>query len=304
VTTLPGPIFPVQNFVAQAYAGNLQGIAVSMLTRGGITTNDGQTVQPGRQSKIVNTVIDFLSSTYTGQAVIINLQSVANSQPLDKILMIYVDNELNSQNVTVAFPDTQQYIGVPAFTTGYYPVLTGGQLCTVYNGTSGKVPVTAQSQCSIIFCNFAVPGFLSQETLNITLNSSSGPVVPSIGDQVSTNNLSLTAPLNAAVILDTIAPPQQYVITGILVSLVFAFNDGATASELFSVSLVDNISGDLIRNWHVVALQQVPNSYPVVLCDETGLNLPVQNLELLAFNTVGLSEGSISFSITFAEVSI
>jgi hypothetical protein len=301
---MPGPIFPVQNFVAQSYAGNLQGIAVSMLTRGGITTNDGQTVQPGRQSKIVNTVIDFLSSAYTGQAVTINLQSVANSQPLDKILMIYVDNELNSQNVTVAFPDTQQYIGVPAFTTGYYPVLTGGQLCTVYNGTSGKVPVTAQSQCSIIFCNFAVPGFLSQETLNITLNSSTGPVVPSIGDQVITADLSLTAPNNAFTLLSAVTPPQQYVITGILLSLVLVFNDGNTATDAFQVNLVDSITGNIIRNWHVTALQQFPNPNPVILCDETGLNLPVQNLELVAFNFIGLSGGSISFSITFAKVSL
>jgi hypothetical protein len=165
---MPGPLFPIQNFVAVPYADFIQGLVVSILSKSGITTNDGQTITAGRVSKVVNITLDFLSTQYEGQAVSINLQSSANVAPLDQLIMIYVDNELNSQDVTVYFPATQQYIGVPAFTTGYYPVLTGQQQAIIYNGASGKVPVTAQSQASVIFCNFFVPGFLSLETQSIT----------------------------------------------------------------------------------------------------------------------------------------
>jgi hypothetical protein len=168
-----GPIFPVQNVVATPYAGSLQGINVSMLTQSGAVTNDGQTIQRNRQSKVVNATMDW-RNTYPGQAVTINLQSQNTASPLDKILMVYVDNELNSQDVTIGFPDTQQYIGVPAFTTGYYPVLTGMLICNIYNGTTGKLPVTAISQTSVLFCNFAMTGFLSQETLSVTFNSLTG----------------------------------------------------------------------------------------------------------------------------------
>jgi hypothetical protein len=50
---MPGPLFPVQNFVATPYSGALVGVNVSLLSRGGVMTNDGQTIQPGTQARIV-----------------------------------------------------------------------------------------------------------------------------------------------------------------------------------------------------------------------------------------------------------
>jgi hypothetical protein len=321
---MPGPIFPVQNFVATPFSGSLQGINVSLLSRSGSMTNDGQTITPSTQSRVVNAQIDFLSSTYKGQAVIINLQSSANTSPITKILMIYVDNELNSQNVTVAFPDTQQYIGVPAFTTGYYPVLTGQLNCVVYNGTSGKVPVTGSSQVSVIFCNFAIPGFLSQETLDITVNSSTGPVVPVIGDSVKTVAMfGGSGQVNPLIIMPTVTAPMQYVVTGIELNATQLFTDGFTTfgtgdqtqspNYTMSISVFETFVGTLFRQFNIVMRPEFEGSRFFNICDETGLNFPCQGLSM---DVADITDGPgdfpatlqpwalITVSVTFALVSL
>lgn len=326
---MPGPLFPVQNFVAKPYSGALQGINVALLSRGGVLTNDGQTISPAKTSKIVNATIDFLSTPYLGQAVSINLQSSANTTPLQKILMIYVDNELNSQNVTVAFPDTQQYIGIPAFTTGYYPVLTGQFNCVVYNGTTGKVPVTANSKVSVIFCDFAIPGFLSQETLNITVNSSTGPVVPVIGDQTAVavmygGNLQV----NPITILPTVVAPVQYVLTGIEINSQNLFTDGVTnyfvsgvttpPQYTLGIGLAAPVPGNPIpftRLCNINMRAEFGDSRFFNILDETGLNIPVQGLILEALNIIppfptGFVDANlppwaiISVTITYALVTL
>jgi hypothetical protein len=300
---MPGPLFPVQNFVAKPFSGSLQGINVSLLSRAGVMTNDGQTLTPSTQSRVVNAQIDFLSSVYKGQAVTINLQSQNNTNPLNKILMIYVDNELNSQNVTIAFPDTQQYIGVPAFTTGYYPVLTGQLLCVVYNGTTGAVPVTAASQVSVIFCNFAIPGFLSQETLDITVNSSTGPVVPVIGDTVSqAAMLGGSEQVNPVVIMPTVTAPMQYVVTGIEVNATQLFTDGSSTlasghntqgpNFVMAIAVFENFTGRGFRQFNIVMRPEFEGSRFFNICDETGLNFPCQGL---SFNVADITDGPGSF---------
>ena len=275
-------------------------------------TNDGQTVSPGKQSKVVNCIIDFLSPMNKGQAISINLQSVANVSPLDKILMVYVDNELNSQNVTILFPDTQQYVGVPAYTTGYYPVLTGGQLAVVYNGTTGQVPVTANSQVSVIFCNFAVPGFLSQETLSITFNSSNGPIIPTIGDQVITQTYNATTGAFDITILPLLALPKQYVITGVQVSAVNLFSSGdypATAKSIL-IFLDSSNPTYAMRQFVVDVSPSFEGTRYQVICDETGLNIPVQTVTF-GINYTGGSIpytfppwASVTVSLTYAEISL
>lgn len=281
---MPGPLFPIQNFVAKPYAGSLQGINVSLLSRGGVTTNDGQTVQSSKTSKTVNVQIDFLSTQYKGQAVTVNLQSGANTPPLQKILMIYVDNELNSQNVTVAFLDTFQFIGVPAFTTGYYPVLTGQLQAVVYNGTTGKVPVTAQSQVSVMFCDFAIPGFLSQETLSVTFNGSNGPVVPVIGDTVQTNTF-LQGEANPLPILAVVTAPIQYVLTGIEINAVNLFADPSfgTTNPWLTIMLYDPTTSGAppIRLFVLQLTPDFTDHAFKVICDETGLNIPFQGVNML-----------------------
>lgn len=246
-------------------------------------TNDGQTVQAAKTSRTVNVQIDFLSTQYKGQAVTINLQSGANSPPISKILMIFVDNELNSQNVTVAFLDTFQFIGVPAFTTGYYPVLTGQLQAVVYNGTTGKVPVTAQSQVSVMFCDFAIPGFLSQETLSVTFNGSFGPVVPVIGDLVQSNTF-LQGEANPLPILAAVTAPVQYVLTAIEINAVNLFADPTgTINPWLVIELYDPTvsGGSPIR---VFVLQLTPDYTDhafKIICDETGLNIPCQAVSMV-----------------------
>lgn len=292
-------------------------------------TNDGQTVQQGQQSRIVNATMDFLSTTYRGQAVTINLQSQNNVSPLNKILMIYVDNELNSQNVTVYFPDTQQFIGVPAFTTGYYPVLTGQLLCVVYNGTSGAVPVTAASQCSVIFCNFAIPGFLSQETLSITYNSSTGPQVPVVGDTVIQAVMYGLNTSSLVTVLPPVTAPKQYVITGIEVNAQSLFTDGVTTiingtspstPPIYNLSIClspVNTPGwgftQFLRQINIAMKAEYENSRFFNLIDETGLNIPVQGLDLITLqisqsgiiqNAILPAWANITVNITYALVSL
>jgi hypothetical protein len=307
-------IFPLQNFAAVPYKGALTAINVALLTAGGIMTNDGQQVQPGRQSKVVNATMDWLV-TYRTQAVAINLQSsnVAGGV-LNKLLMVYVDNELNSQNVTIYFPDTQQFIGVPAFTTGYYPVLTGNQYCNVYNGTTGAVPVTSSSVTSILFCNFAIPGFLSQETLNITVNSSSGPVVPTIGDKVVVVTLpGSVTPVSQITVLPTVALPRQYVITGIELNAQKLFLDGSgTSGSSFPLLLeiVDQVNNVFIREWNIAMQMSFENTAFFNFNEETGLNIPVNNLVLFSLNLTASAQvilptwSNVSLSITYALVTL
>lgn len=325
---MPGPLFPVQNFVAKPYSGALPGINVALLSRGGMVTNDGQTVTPGKTSKIVNAVIDFLSTPYRGQAVLINLQSNANTTPISKILMIYVDNELNSQNVTVAFPDTQQYIGIPAFTTGYYPVMTGQLNCVVYNGTTGAVPITANSKVSVIFCDFAIPGFLSQETLNITVNSSTGPVVPVVGDQTAVAVMyGGSLQVNPITILPTISAPLQYVITGIEINSQNLFTDGLNGYLVNGVltppyytlgiglAAPSGVAIPFTRLCNINMRPEFENSRFFNILDETDLNIPVQGLFLEALNVLppfplGFVNANlppwaiISVTITYAKVTL
>lgn len=288
---MPGPLFPVQNFVGKPYSGALQSIVVSLLSKGGVMTNDGQTVQQGSQSRIVNCQIDFLSTTYKGQAVVINLQSQQSAGPLlDKILMVYVDNELNSQNVTIAFPDTQQYIGVPAFTTGYYPVLTGQKLAVIYNGDTGKVPITSASQVSVIFCNFAIPGFLSQETLNVTFENSGGPVVPVLGDTTSTVVVSTLsgAGIFSAEILPIIVDPNRYVVTSISINATNLFSPPNGSFPLFILlGAQTGVNGTIIREYIFQVRTAMEGQAFFQIAEETDLNIPMTHLQMFLQTSQG-----------------
>lgn len=313
-------LFPVQNFIAKPYNGSLLGVNVALLTNRGISTNDGQQVSTPHQSKALNCTIDFLTTYYKGQAATVNLQSQNTASPLDKITMIYVDNELNSQDVTISFPDTQQYIGVPAFTTGYYPVLTNMLIANVYNGRTGKVPVTAQSAVSIIFCNFVIPGFLSLETLSVTYDSSIGPTVPVIGDStvvaVQYGGTNQIVPFIQ--MLTPLTLPQQYVITGIEINAQNLFIDN-TGLYVLGILLGPNNppppygpAQSLIRQVNVTMRAEFENSRFFNLLDETGLNIPCLGVALefvqvlkSGFINVALPQWAvITTTLTYAQVTL
>jgi hypothetical protein len=308
---MTGPIFPIQNFVVTPYVGSLTGINVSLLTRSGAQNNTGQTISAGHQSKAITTTMDWIN-TYPGQGVSINLQSQNNaSQILDVLLMVYVDNELNSQDVTIYFPDTQQFVGVPAFTTGYYPVITGGQICNVYNGTTGKVPITAQSITSVIFCNFAVPGFLSQETLNVTFESSTGPRVPVIADTPLSGQYAIAgSPVLA--ILAPLTLPEQYVLGSITLTGAGLFVDSTSPGNFMEIQLVDVSTNKVIRQFnYYLAPSTLPGALQFApICQLSGLNIPVQSLSISAVFPGSqpipstATAGFITFEIDFATVSL
>jgi hypothetical protein len=166
------PSFPVQNFVPVPYADTLTAVNVMLGTTAGVrqpAANGGvQILSQGHQSQVINTVFDWVH-TYTGNAVSFNFQSSNTAQAgslLDKILMVYVNNAENDIDVTVYFPDSGQFITCPAREAGYFPVMTNMTVCYVYNGTSGTLQsVTGSTQ--ILFCNFAIPGFVSESGFQI-----------------------------------------------------------------------------------------------------------------------------------------
>jgi hypothetical protein len=300
-----GLVFPLQNFIVVPYKGTPGAVNVAILTTGPTVDNRGQILKQNRQSQVVNTVYDWLND-YPGQGVIVNLQSQQTAGGvIDQLLMVYVDNALNSSEVTIYFPDSQMFVAVPPFTAGYYPVFTNMLICQIFNGTTGRVPVTVQAVTSVIFCNFAFPGFLAQEALAVTFNSTTGPVIPSIGDQVVSVSLQLNQPTPAGDLLSSIALPEQYVVTAILVSILGVYNDPSIAPVQFAVNLSDSVTGAVLRQWQILALQDFTNaSLSHMLCDETGLNIPVQSLVIQSLNNNALSSGTLSASITYAQVNL
>jgi hypothetical protein len=308
------PFFPIQNFTLVQYQGTLTQQNVSLLTTASKlvgTTTAGIVSQSGHQSAVVNTTMDWLN-TYPGQAVTINLQSAGTTTPLDKILMLYIDNSRNPNNVTVGFADSQQFLEAPAFTTGYYPVFTQNLFFNVYNGTTGKAPVTAESMTAIIACNFAVPGFLSQNTLNVTFNSSSGPRVPTIGDTPIAGQYAI-AGSTVQQILNPLTLPLQYVITDITLTGAGLYVDNSIANGQFlEIQLNDTALNRTLRQFNYFMAASCPlgvlQFVPIVSL--SGLNYPVQSLAITAFfpgPTVvpaASTAGFITWDIGFASVSL
>jgi hypothetical protein len=298
------PIFPFSLFMAVPYQGSVQSFPVARVQQSAAT---GPT-RPDQAQQIVQTQMDFLN-TYPGQAVNINLQSnTPAGSPLSQIAMVYVNNELNNQDLSIYFSDTQQLIGIPAFTSGYYPVMTGQLSATVYNGTTGKVPVASTSMCQIIFCNFFIPGFLSEFSVSVNVNSSSGPIIPSIGDQFSNETLLLTGsadPTNVT-ILPTVTLPQRYVITSINVTLASLYADNTTNMGELAVALADPTTGAELRFWLVNVSNDLSDYDQFTLDNETELNIPCQGLigqtRFAVTNTA--PNGTILFNITFALITL
>jgi hypothetical protein len=292
-------VFPFENFAAVSFVGPMTAINVALVTvkpSVSAVANGGQQIMsPGHQSKVVNLVFDFLNQ-YPGQACTVNLNSQNTQGPLlDQLIMVYVDNSLNSSDVTVYFPDTQFVLDAPALTVGYYPVLPNLQTFTVYNGTTGQKPVTAQSVVSILACNFAVPGFLSQDTLNVTFNSSTGPKVPVLGDNTQTflYNFSV-GPINAPItVLPTIELPEQYVITGIWITLSTLYNDSNGTSQFLFLTLTDPSDNIVFREWVQFVTTKFPETPTQTISDETGLNFPLQGLTFTCAPVSGQSNTNL-----------
>jgi hypothetical protein len=298
-------IFPFSLFMAVSYQGSIQSFPVSRVQQSAATGP----VRPDQAARIVQTQMDFLN-VYPGQAVNINLQSnTPAGSPLSQIAMVYVNNELNNQDLSIYFPDTQQLIGIPAFTSGYYPVMTGQLVATVYNGNTGKVPVASTSMCQIIFCNFAMPGFLSEFSVSVNVNSSSGLIIPSIGDKFVNVNAQITGaatPISVFQLLPTIALPQQYVITGINVEFAALYADVQGNMGQFTVEIQDPTSLDVLRLWTVNVPNSLASYNSFMLSNEDGLNIPCQGLQAALQFGAGNSapNGNGLFNLTYALVTL
>ncbi len=173
------PVFPIQKFVPITYIGSLNAVNVALLTGGGTWSNAGQQITQPHQSQVVNTTYNWLTDYGNNNAVTVNMQTSPNGAPLiDKLLMVYINNANNANDVTVYFQDSGMFITAPAGSAGYYPVMTNLFLCNVYNGYTG-IGNGGQggSETQIIFCNFAVPGFLSQSQQTVSGYVLSPPLI-------------------------------------------------------------------------------------------------------------------------------
>jgi hypothetical protein len=195
---LVSPVFPIQLFQPIAYPNTLTATNVALLTQPGTTYPAANgalqiTTQP-KQSVAVNAVFNwdappFLTPSLTFiNAATMNLQSnngASSTGLLNQILMVYINNADNGNDVTVYFADTGMFVTCEAGTSGYFPVLTNILICTVFNGsegtgtTLGDPSLTQTTQ--ILFCNFAIPGFATQSRPVTTLQFSNEVVITSMG---------------------------------------------------------------------------------------------------------------------------
>jgi hypothetical protein len=137
------------------YSGSFSGKMVSL----------GPSRQDGKKNLSVRTSFNWLN--YPGNSVDVNIQSQGSSPPIDQIKMVYIDNTTNSNNISLYFSDTQQFIECPSNSAAYIPVATGGLKCTVYNvqtSNSDNVGFNSNSNTDIFFYNFEVEGVFTTET--------------------------------------------------------------------------------------------------------------------------------------------
>ena len=140
----------MQGFSTVPYQGNLTPVSAAI---GG----------PG--AACVPTVFDWVN-TYSSGAVKIDFRSASAGSrgTLQPLLMVYVDNSQNPNTVFITFDDTQYTLTILPGEVGYFPLITASLYCTVYNGLVYSAATSGST--SILFCNFATPGFATD---NITI---------------------------------------------------------------------------------------------------------------------------------------
>lgn len=176
------PSFPVYNFVPTVYPGDLTGMPIWLLSQPAATNNAGQRISLPQQSIVVNTTYNWgLAPLGNAQAVSILFQSAGGTPAIDKIIMVYVNNADNVNDVTIYFPDTGMFVTCPAGSAGYYPVFTHLLACYVYNGYTGLPLSNVGLSTQIMFCNFGVPGFLSQRQTTAINSKTSTLIIPNGG---------------------------------------------------------------------------------------------------------------------------
>jgi len=310
--------FPSYNFTAVPYKGSLHSVPVGLATTMASVDSTGRIVRQPHQSKAVTTQYDWILN-YPGNAVAVNLQSQGSAPPLDKLLMVYVDNTQCSFSLTLLFPDTQFTVAVPANSSGYYPVVTGVQYCTVYRNAH---PTTdAVSQTTVLFCNFAVPAFDSPEFLNILgyqqisdiVGVGRQYVIPALGDKYANLTLQLVGSNSVGSqgnVLPIAALPQYYVITDIVMQLFQCSATQSQGTQQVELTLFDDSVGLTLREQFVFINPDCSqDSYKTqTILQENGLYLICQVLSLYGTITpgtvsIGLQTGFIQINVSYALIS-
>lgn len=257
--------FNIGSYVIQQYIGVLAGMPVKLCTTGGPN---------GHQSKAMFAKFDWLNVYKTG-GVNINLQSPGQAvNQLDKILMVYVDNTNNSLPVYVYFQDTQFNIACPAGYAGFFPTLTNGFNCQIYNGQAG----VGGGSTTIQFCNFLVDNLqtaiLNQAVALELTQSQPGDTFPNFSTPVLgtfsfETFVSLASSNSVAVFAAVAGGLGVFAVTSYEVALISVYTTGNPV--LMEVTLEDNL-GNTIWIWQFYAMAQIDGNYPrYLLANRTGL---------------------------------
>jgi hypothetical protein len=144
---------------------------------------------PLKGSKAMPQLLDFSLQN----PVLINLQFEQQSEKLEFVQALFIDNSLNANSIAATMGGTNQKIIVPGGWQAYIPVLATASNCSISFTTTGTPLVPVQ------YLNFPVP---------LALWPSSGTVVTSavgtVGSDFSANppallgNLIATLPVNAS----------------------------------------------------------------------------------------------------------
>jgi hypothetical protein len=99
-------------------------------------------------------VLSLVLSAAVGAATV-NLQQMPSGQQISNITTIYVDNSNGAVGIVLTFPDTAMQVDIPAFTQGFFPVMTGGLVFDVSAPLVGVLGGTVSPVLQVL--NFAVP---------------------------------------------------------------------------------------------------------------------------------------------------
>lgn len=256
--------FPTNLFSPVAYRGALLSVPVALES----------TRQ--HQSLVVSVFLDW-QNVYTKQAVYFNFhQQAYASSVLDRLLMAYVDNSNNLNNVYIYFPDTQQALTVLAGVVGYFPLITGRPECFVYNGTQGS-NIALQGNTNIQFCNFLTSGFaVNDVTLPLvriasTSGGTSQAYVPqSLGNLASNFNITWNGDTWGGVTHEQFSfltgiTTNDIIITYLEINVAGLYSNSAVGGGTLNISFIQGgVIGSPLSVWSLGYTNSYSSAFPWV----------------------------------------
>lgn len=227
---------------------------------------------------------------YPNNCISINLVT-GSSYPINRILSLYVDN-LSSQSPTLfVFPDTGFRFICPAFTDGFFPVVTNGLTFTVFSPEPVEGDVT-----NVIAMNIPASTALSSEQIpgvQYRVDGSTGNIAPLAYPRFSTP-IAVTAD-GTHIILPS--PTDTVVLAGFSIQCSFINGGGSPAA----VSMIlEDISGlNVYWRGSVSGRSGTLIENPPLLANIAGLQISTDGLQLVTASVTGAPTYAIFCNVYF-----